>query len=99
VTDWRDGPERLAATSAERDLAPLLDSLEPGARLVLVQPIIFDLRRWQAPWTELVRKRSEEWNQYLTNDRRFAVSAIEPPAPTEQRPNPVRATVSVKRET
>jgi mannosyltransferase len=96
VTDWRDGPERLAATGARRDLGPLLDSLEPGQRLVLVQPIIFDIRRWQAPWTELVRKRSEEWHQYLTNDRRFAVSAIEPPAPPELRPNPVRATVSVK---
>jgi mannosyltransferase len=96
VTDWRDGPERLAATSARRDFKPLLDSLEPGQRLVLVQPIIFDLRRWQAPWTELVRKRSEEWQQYLTNDRRFGVSAIEPPSPPELRPNPVRATVSVK---
>jgi mannosyltransferase len=96
VTDWRDGPERLAATSARRDLAPLLDELEPGQRLVLVQPIIFDIRRWQAPWTELVRKRSEEWHQHLTNDRRFAVSAIEPPAPPDLRPNPVRATVSVK---
>jgi mannosyltransferase len=99
VTDWRDGPERLAATSAERDLRPLLDSLEPGQRLVLVQPIIFDIRRWQAPWTKLVRERSEEWRQYLTNDRRFGTSAIEPPAPVEQRPNPVRATVSVKTTT
>ena len=63
---------------------------------MLVQPIIFDIERWQAPWTELVRKRSEEWQQYLTNDPRFAISAIEPPAPPEQRPNPVRATVSVK---
>jgi mannosyltransferase len=97
VTDWRDGPERLGATSAPRDLRPLLDSLVPGQRLVLVQPIIFDIRRWQAPWTELVRKRSEEWHQYLTNDPRFAVSAIEPPAPPELRPNPVRATVTVKK--
>jgi mannosyltransferase len=98
VTDWRDGPERLAATSPERNLRPLLDSLEPGRRLVLVQPIIFDVRRWQAPWTELVRLRSEEWQQYVTNDRRFAVSAIEPPSPPELRPNPVRATVRVKTE-
>jgi mannosyltransferase len=98
VTDWRDGPERLRASSPERDLGPLLDSLEPGQRLVLVQPIIFDVRRWQAPWTELVRVRSEEWHQYVTNDRRYAVSAIEPPSPPDVRPNAVRATVHVKTE-
>ena len=51
VTDWRDGPERLGATSAERDLKPLLDRLRPGQRLALVQPIFFDVRRWKAPWT------------------------------------------------
>jgi len=96
VTDWRDGPERLAATSAERDLAPLLDALEPGRRLVLVEPIIFDIRRWEAPWTELVRLRSEEWRQYVSNDGRFTVSSIEPPSPPTPRPNPVQATVLVK---
>jgi hypothetical protein len=65
---------------------------------VLVQPIIFDVRRWQAPWTELVRLRSEEWRQYVSNDDRFGVTAIEPPFPPELRPNSVRATVLVKSE-
>jgi hypothetical protein len=96
VTDWRDGPERLEAASPQRDLRPLMDSLSPGQRLVLVQPIIFDVRRWQAPWTELVRLRSEEWGQYVTNDDRFGVTSIEPPSPPEQRPNAVRATVLLK---
>jgi mannosyltransferase len=98
VTDWRDGPERLRAASPRRDLQPLLDALPPGARLVLVQPIIFDIRRWQAPWTELVRLRSEQWRQQVSNDDRFAVSSIEPPAPVEARPNALRATVFVKSE-
>ena len=96
VTDWRDGPERLGATTPERDLAPLLDELEPGQRVVLVTPIFFDIRRWQAPWTELVRLRSGEWRQHLGNDRRFAISAVEPILPMERRPNPVQATVFVK---
>ena len=77
VTDWRDGVERLEATSAERDLAPLMDGLRPGRRMALVQPIIYDLGPWSAPWTELVRLRSEEWAQYVSNDRRFGV---DPPA-------------------
>jgi mannosyltransferase len=96
VTDWRDGPERLRATTPERDLAPLLDDLRPGQRVVLVTPIFFDVRRWQAPWTELVRLRSGEWRQYLSNDPRFSVSATEPILPVERRPNAVQATVLVK---
>ena len=96
VTDWRDGPERLGATTAERDLAPLLDELRPGQRVALVTPIFFDVRRWQAPWTELVRLRSGEWRQHLSNDRRFAISAVEPILPIERRPSAVQATVLVK---
>ena len=96
VTDWRDGPERLGATSAARNLQPLLDELDPGQRLVLVRPIVFDVRRWQAPWTKLVRLRSDEWRQYISNDSRFAVSALEPELPIDRRPNAVHATVFVK---
>jgi mannosyltransferase len=96
VTDWRDGPERLRAATPARDLEPLLDRLRPGQRLVLVTPIVFTLRRWRAPWTELVRIRSDEWRQYVGNDGRFAVSAVEPMLPIERRPNAVQATVLVK---
>jgi hypothetical protein len=96
VTDWRDGTKRLGATSAARDLKPVLDAMKPGQRLALVQPIIFDVRRWRAPWTELVRQRSAEWSQYLSNDSRFSVAAQEPELPIERRPNAVQATVAVK---
>ena len=66
--DWRDGVERLEATSAEKDLAPLIASLEPGTRVVLVEPIVWTLNRWRAPWTKLIRIRSKEWSQALSND-------------------------------
>jgi mannosyltransferase len=96
VTDWRDGVRRLEATSAERDLKPLVDRLRPGQRLVLVEPITYDLRRWQAPWTELVRQRSMEWDQYLSNDPRLVAASVQPTSFTPPRPNPVQATVLVK---
>jgi mannosyltransferase len=96
VTDWRDGPERLRATSAPKDLKPLMDELRPGQRLAIVQPILYDIRRWQAPWTKLVRLRSEEWRQYTGNDSRFSVAATAPVLPTERRNNGLRATVFVK---
>ena len=97
MTDWRDGVERLRATSAERDLAPLLDSLEPGQRLALVVPQIYAIGRWSAPWTELVRLRSEEWLQHVSNDPRFGLTAIEPESPFPASRNPVRARVYLKR--
>jgi mannosyltransferase len=96
VTDWRDGVERLEKTSPQRDLKPILDALPPGRRLVLVTPIIFDMGRWRAPWTSLVRLRSEEFSQYMTNDTRFRTTAVYPPVPRAQGPNPVAATVLVK---
>jgi len=97
VTDWRDGVERLEATSPSRNLAPLLNALEPGRRLVLVQPTIYDLDRWSAPWTSLVRVRSEEWSRALAQDPRYRVSAIYPPSPFPEHPNPVKATVLIRR--
>ena len=97
MTDWRDGVERLRATSAERDLAPLLDSLEPGQRLVLVVPQVYALRRWSAPWTELVRLRSEEWLQFVSNDPRLGLIAVEPADPLPASRSPVRAMVYLRR--
>jgi len=96
VWDWRDGVERLEATSAERDLAPLIASLEPGTRVVLVEPIVWTLNRWRAPWTKLIRIRSKEWAQALSNDPTVQIASVQPTNFMPPRPNPVQATVYVK---
>jgi mannosyltransferase len=96
ITDWRDGTERLEATTAPKDLRPLLDAMPGGSRLVLFTPIFFEPSRWSAPWTKAIRLRSLEWRQYLSNDRRLRVIAIEPPPPAEPGPNAVQAMVYVK---
>jgi hypothetical protein len=96
VWDWRDGVERLQATTPQGDLQPVIDSLPVGARVVLVEPITWTLNRWQAPWTSLVRIRSKEWAQHLSNDPRLQVTAVQPTNFTPPRPNPVQATVMVK---
>jgi mannosyltransferase len=95
VTDWRDGVERLRATDAERDLEPLIDALPRGRRLVLVEPITDVIGHWLAPWTELVRVRSTEWRQYVSNDPRLEPVAVRP-LDDESGANRVRATVLVK---
>ena len=97
VTDWRDGVERLEATSAERDLQPLLDSMEPGQRLALVVPEITSINRWRAPWTELVRLRTEEWLQAVSNDPSLSLTSVEPADPFPLSPYPVRVQTYLKR--
>jgi len=97
VTDWRDGVERLRATSPQRDLAPLLDDLRPGQRMALVVPQVYAIGRWSAPWTELVRLRSEEWLQFVSNDPRLGLISVEPAEPFPSSPNPVRAQVYLRR--
>jgi len=96
VTDWRDGTERLRATNVARDLQPLLNDAKPGQRVVLVQPEIYALDRWSAPWTSLVRQRSAAWLEWMRNDARFRVVSVEPETPSPPHPNPVRATVFVR---
>jgi mannosyltransferase len=95
VTDWRDGVQRMRRTAAERDLEPLLAALPPGRRVVLVEPIVNDISRWLAPWTELIRVRSTEWRQYISNDQRLTATAVRPPD-VEPGRNRLRATVLVK---
>jgi hypothetical protein len=96
VWDWRDGVERLERTSPQKDLLPLLNAVQPGRRVVLVEPITWTLNRWRAPWTALVRIRSKEWAQALSNDGRLQIASIQPTHFTPPRPNPVQATVMVK---
>jgi mannosyltransferase len=96
VTDWRNGVERLRQTSARADLRPLIDALPEGRRLVLVEPIVYERRRWDAPWTTLVRVRSAEWRAFADRTRRLRPLASYPVTAFPRRPNPVRATIYVR---
>ena len=71
VMDWRNALPRLETTAPEHALAPLLDELPPGARILLVAPEVGDGSRWRAPWTRLVATRSGEWASALGADARF----------------------------
>ena len=71
VMDWRNALARLESAAPEQALAPLLDGLPAGSRLLLVSPELGDGGRWQAPWTRLVAARSGEWAAALDADGRF----------------------------
>src|SRR5215207_2395932 len=81
VTDWRDGVARLRGTTAAGNLSPLIDRMPRGSRIVLVEPVIDSIGAWLAPWTELVRVRSTEWRQWLSNDPRLTATAVRPDDP------------------
>jgi hypothetical protein len=73
VFDWRDVYDRLAATSVERDLRPLLDRLPVGARVVLLGPVgqtsKFDART--PKWFRLFFTRDAQWVAALKADPRL----------------------------
>ena len=71
VMDWRDALGKLEAASPEKTLEPLIAELGPGERFFLVRPLIRSEDAWSAPWTSLVRERSDEWALALASDERF----------------------------
>lgn len=78
VMDWRDAQERLEAATPEKNLTPLLDRLPRSRRVLLVHPVTSSNSNWDAPWTQLVRRRSAQWGQALEADRRFTREAAVP---------------------
>ena len=57
VMDWTDGYDRLKAATPAKNLQPLLASLPRGGRVLFVYPVTARADDWDAPWTELVRRR------------------------------------------
>ena len=71
IFDWREALERYRRANPERVADRLIAAVEPGNRLVLMQPII-RTANWEAPWTRLVRRRAGEWEELLDADPRLA---------------------------
>ncbi|HYP47500.1 MAG TPA: glycosyltransferase family 39 protein [Thermoleophilaceae bacterium] len=79
VMDWTDAQERLENATPAKNLAPLLASLPASGRVLLVHPVTTAVNDWDAPWTELVRRRSAQWGNALATDGRFKRIAAVPP--------------------
>ncbi|MEA2247720.1 MAG: mannosyltransferase [Solirubrobacteraceae bacterium] len=70
IMDWRDALQRLKDAKPKATADGLIRTLRPNQRLLLVEPIIRGAR-WGAPWTELVRTRSGQWQHLLDRDERL----------------------------
>jgi mannosyltransferase len=79
VMDWTDGYERMKEATPERNLEPLLARLPRGGRVLLVHPVTLRSDDWDAPWTELVRRRSAQFGAALARDGRFEFLGGVPP--------------------
>jgi mannosyltransferase len=71
VMDWTDGFDRLEDATPATNLTPLLDKLPPGGRVLIVHPVTSRADDWDAPWTQLVRRRAAQWGAALAADERF----------------------------
>jgi hypothetical protein len=70
--DWRDAEDRLRAASFDTDLAPLVDALRPGDRVLLVLPGK-EPRETDTSWIRLFRSRGRQIESALRADDRFGV--------------------------
>jgi hypothetical protein len=79
VMDWTDAYDKLKAATPTKNLQPLLANLPPGGRVLFVYPITSRADDWDAPWTELVRRRGAQWGAALASDKSFKWVAAVPP--------------------
>jgi hypothetical protein len=79
VMDWTDGGERMEDATVEKNLAPLIANLPVGGRVLIVHPVTSRADDWDAPWTELVRRRSAQWGAWLAQNDDLERIAVVPP--------------------
>jgi mannosyltransferase len=79
VMDWTDAYDKLKAATPAKNLAPLLANLPPGGRVLFVYPVTSRADDWDAPWTELVRRRGAQWGAALAADKQFKLIGAVPP--------------------
>jgi hypothetical protein len=79
VMDWTDAYDKLKAASPAKNLAPLLANLPAGGRVLFVYPVTSRADDWDAPWTELVRRRGAQWGAALAADKQFKLIGAVPP--------------------
>ena len=47
----------------------MIATLRPGQQILFVRPLTEGAQSWEAPWTQLVRRRSAQWGAILAADR------------------------------
>jgi hypothetical protein len=66
--NWTGALGRLRSINPRVTLGALVATLKPGQQLLYVRPLTEGAKNWNAPWTQLVRRRAAQWGQILTAD-------------------------------
>ena len=61
----------MIAAAPATNLEPLLARLPRSGRVLIVHPVTTDANDWDAPWTQLVRRRSAQWGRAVAEDSQF----------------------------
>ncbi len=67
--NWVHALSRLQHANPRATLTPLIATLRPGQQILFVRPLTEGAQSWEAPWTELVRRRSAQWGEILSADQ------------------------------
>jgi hypothetical protein len=78
VMDWTDSQDKLKKATVRTSLEPLLAKLPRSRRVLLVEPVTERVDDWDAPWTQLVRRRSAQWAYAVATDPRFKMIGVVP---------------------
>ncbi|HLY66157.1 MAG TPA: hypothetical protein VKU60_11540, partial [Chloroflexota bacterium] len=76
--DWVNALDRFKNPDWYGIEEKVLASLRPGQQLLFVRPMTEGAQSWQAPWTELIRRRSAQWGGVLASDPSLKVVAVAP---------------------
>jgi mannosyltransferase len=66
--NWVGALPRLQHANPKAVLGRLIASLKPNQQVLFVRPLTEGAQNWEAPWTELVRRRSAQWGALLASD-------------------------------
>ncbi len=79
--NWVNALSRLKHANPAATLDPLVASLTPGQQLLYVRPLTEGAQNWEAPWTQLIRRRSAQWGAILQADVDSGVLRVVATAP------------------
>jgi len=66
--DWVGALKRLTHTNPQQGATAVVDRLAPGQDLLYIRPLTEGAQNWEAPWTQMVRRRAAQWGAVLTAD-------------------------------
>ena len=65
--NWVHALSRMEHADPQATLTALVASLRRGQQILFVRPLTEGAQSWEAPWTQLLRRRSAQWGAILAN--------------------------------